>query len=408
VKIALIVSIGIKMGKKKELGQFMTTNYRHVLAGLSVPEVTEEIIEPFCGDGHLIEFLGTSLDNLTKPIPTLPLLRSIECYDIDPHNTSVIRRDTIMNPPDYSNKFVITNPPFLARNKSKQKNAFDKYSTNDLFKCFLKELISPCNHCRAGIIILPLNFWTSIRKSDIDLRKNFLEVYFVTRINIFEERVFDDTSYAICSFQFQLNSTKALTKPIDVFIFPSEKTFVVSLTSDNNYLFGGEIYQLPVSDRYEISRLVGNKFPEGTTNILVKCLDDNETNRISLSIVEDEKRISDTTPKKSARTYATLVIPKIGLDIQRYVVEKFNSFLDDYRNRFHSLFLTNYRESALDGTARKRISFDLVYRIVGHILLDKVKEVPIERKTLKSILDRYTVDELENMRKYIMEVLINR
>ena len=38
-----------------------------------------------------------------------------------------------------------------------------------------------------------------------------------------------------------------------------------------------------------------------------------------------------------------------------------------YREKYHSLFLTNYRESK--DIARKRISFDLVYQIVGHLLI---------------------------------------
>lgn len=31
-----------------------------------------------------------------------------------------------------NNKFVLTNPPYLARNKSIDKTVFDKYKTNDL------------------------------------------------------------------------------------------------------------------------------------------------------------------------------------------------------------------------------------------------------------------------------------
>jgi hypothetical protein len=47
------------------------------------------------------------------------------------------------------------------------------------------------------------------------------------------------------------------------------------------------------------------------------------------------------------------------------LADRFNAFLDETRARTHSLFLAAYRE----GT-RKRISFDLVYRILSHILDD--------------------------------------
>jgi hypothetical protein len=35
------------------------------------------------------------------------------------------------------------------------------------------------------------------------LRKRFLEIYSINIINIFEEQVFDDTSYAVCSLFFE-------------------------------------------------------------------------------------------------------------------------------------------------------------------------------------------------------------
>lgn len=43
------------------------------------------------------------------------------------------------------------------------------------------------------------------------------------------------------------------------------------------------------------------------------------------------------------------------------------------RTKYNSLFLTNYRESKK--IARKRISFDLVYNIVGMFLLKYKKDI---------------------------------
>lgn len=100
----------------------------------------------------------------------------------------IIKKDTIKNPPDYKNKFLITNPPYLARNKSKDKSLFDKYAVNDLYKCVIKDILT--NICLGGIFIIPLNFWSSIRLADIELRKAFLEKYDIILLNIFEETVF--------------------------------------------------------------------------------------------------------------------------------------------------------------------------------------------------------------------------
>ena len=80
----------------------------------------------------------------------------------------------------------------------------------------------------------------------------------------------------------------------------------------------------------------------------------------------DELYIDDT-PKQTARTYATLIIePSIDKKKQKKLIKKFNKYLNKQREKYKSLFLTNYRESK--DIARKRISFDLVYSLVGYIL----------------------------------------
>ena len=43
-----------------------------------------------------------------------------------------------------------------------------------------------------------------------------------------------------------------------------------------------------------------------------------------------------------------------------------NKFLNEYRDKYNSLFLSNYRES--NTIARKRISFVLVYEICNYLL----------------------------------------
>ena len=198
---------------KSKLGQFYTTRYKYILKNLKIPSDINTIIEPFCGSGELLKFCNDNFNknNESRQTNSITPLKNIECYDIDPVHASVQKniktRDTIQNPPDYTGKFIVTNPPYLARNKSKNKALFDKYDTNDLYKCFLKEIIE--NVAIGGII--PLNFWTTIRTADINLRRLFLEKYKILQLNIFEENVFDDTSYTVCSFQFELKKNHAKT-----------------------------------------------------------------------------------------------------------------------------------------------------------------------------------------------------
>jgi hypothetical protein len=75
----------------------------------------------------------------------------------------------------------------------------------------------------------------------------------------------------------------------------------------------------------------------------------------------------DETPNLSSRTYLSLIItPYLNIDQQKHLCNLFNDFLTQERKKYNSLFLPNYRESK--DIARKRISFDLVYRIVEFLI----------------------------------------
>ena len=338
---------------KKSLGQFYTTNYDYILSSISIPDDITHVIEPFAGNGDLLEFINKKESVIT-----------IEHYDIDPQLTETIQRDTILEPPVYKNKFVITNPPYLARNKAQDKTLYNKYCVNDLYKCFICEIIK--QGCLGGILIIPLNFWSSIRDADITLRKRFILKFNIIRLNIFEEQVFNDTTTTVCAFQFEPRDR--IPKVIPIVIYPSEKEIKTKLNKLNNYTIGGAIYNLPIGDepKYKITRLTSKNADLQHSYIKVKCIDDNSNSIISLRYMPDDVFI-DNTARLSARTYATLVImPYIDDENQKKLCRKFNSFLRKYRNKYHSLFLSNYRESK--DIARKRISFNLVYHIVQHLL----------------------------------------
>ena len=337
---------------KKQLGQFYTTNYAYILSNMEIPSNVINIIEPFVGNGDLLNFI----ENKKK--------YNLEIYDIDPKIAHTIKQETLTNPPDYTDKFILTNPPYLAKNKSKEKYLYEKYKCDDLYKCFIINIIS--NVCLGGIIIIPLNFISSFRKADIKLREKFLEKYSLEIINIFEEQVFDDTTYTVCSMYFIKKLQNEVNNNIKIYIYPSKKDMIISLTSENNYTIGGEIFNLQQSSKYKIQRATKDT-KENITNILLKCIDDNINSQLGFKIVSDKDRYIDNTENLSARSYATLVINKsLTLEQQQHLVDEMNKFVKEKREKYNSLFLTNYRES--NTIARKRISFDLAFKICNHIL----------------------------------------
>jgi hypothetical protein len=320
---------------------------------MEIPDNVTHIIEPFAGNCDLIKFVDISK-------------YTIEMYDIDVKCSGVVQRDTLTNPPSYDDKFVLTNPPYLARNKNKEKILYDLYKCNDLYKCFITNIIDS-RRCLGGIIIVPLNFICSTRKSDISLRKRFFDKYFVKKINIFEERVFDDTGYTVCSILFT-NTNETGCRNTRFHIYPSDVIVELCLSCENNYTVGGEIYTLPRSKKYTVRRATRlTKDTQNISNILLKCIDDSKQKPLGFSFVESNHRYIDKTPKLSARSYATLVVsPMLSIQEQQLLIREANSYIAKKRKEYYSLFLNNYREST--SIARKRISFSLAFRICEYIL----------------------------------------
>lgn len=154
---------------------------------------------------------------------------------------------------------------------------------------------------------------------------------------------------------------------LPITIYPCHKKIQIELNKENNYIIGGHIYNIPVKNNYKIYRLTSKNKNKKHSNIMIKCIDDNRKKQIQFMLVDNESIYIDETPNHVARTFATMIIePFVSLEVQKKIVERGNKILNEHREKYHSLFLTNYRESK--DIARKRISFDLAYRIIEHVL----------------------------------------
>jgi hypothetical protein len=329
---------------KKELGQFYTTKASYIFDEIDIKHINNPIIEPFVGNGDILDWL---------------FICNMECneyYDIDPKIKNTIKRDTLLNPPSYKNKFVITNPPYLARNKSKNKTLYDIYGLDDLYKIFIKTFVD--GDACGGIIIIPQNFLTS---EDSNIRKLFFENYHIIRINIFEERVFEDTDYSICSIYFMKEQKN---NNIEVCFYPNKEKMIITLNENNRWRFGGDIELFKKKKgKYKISRLVVGGTPN--TNLFLHCVDTGSSDgKISLSIEKDPYYGILTD-----RVFATILSNYEILD-ESYVVEEFNLRLNKLRNEYHSMFLTNFRNSSKE-YSRKRIGFGMAFTMIENILNEK-------------------------------------
>lgn len=335
------------MDNKKKYGQFYSTNYKLLLDGFTIPDGIKTIVEPFVGKGDLLKFI-----NPNRKI-------TIEKYDIDPKIEGTIKRDTLLNPISYTGKFILTNPPYLARGFSKKKDIYNKYHQDDLFRCFIKSIIDDV--ALGGILIVPLNFFSSIKKSSVNLRKDFLSVYNITRVNIYNCKVFIDTNYTVCSFQFTQKLNPELS--IKMVEYPLKIHDYICLNISNEYTHGGGIYNLPTKGKYHIKCQT-----ETNTKIFGRLLDLSDSNRISLKILTSKD--IDSSKKKCANSRAFVlvnIVPKINHKTQIKLCDKFNELFNNYRVKYYSLFMTNFRGFG-DGISKKCLSSFLFCKILTYIL----------------------------------------
>lgn len=133
-----------------------------LIDGLSEFILNCPIIEPFYGKGDLVKSFSVS-----------------EYYDIDFPEGDLHKRDTLFFPPNYKGKYVITNPPYLAKNKAKNKDIFNKYEYDDLYKIAIATMLD----VEGGILIIPVNFFLDERSKKI--REKFLSCFEILRLNIY-------------------------------------------------------------------------------------------------------------------------------------------------------------------------------------------------------------------------------
>lgn len=340
------------MTDKQLLGQYYTTNAEKLLKEYIefIPE-DELVIDPFAGNWDILDlFVGR---NITRG------------YDVDPKNKKTIKRDTLVNPPRYKNSWVVTNPPYLAKNRSINKELFDKYNLNDLYKIALKTICD--GGPKGGILIVPTNFLFG--KEHEDIRCIFFERYSVNKATVYEHRVFDDTTSTVCVFFFRKKKNIECNNfKMEITFVPSFKRFTYTFEKDFNYSISRAVIEKRFKQSKITRRVMSNdKNSEFSTNILINCLD------TSSNLENIEAKYGEVyVGTKNDRVKFSPYFEGISLNeaSQKKIAELFNKKIKELRDEYNSAFLSSYRE----GT-RKRLDFSTAYMILESCLNDLKGEV---------------------------------
>lgn len=328
---------------KKELGQFFSKNSELIEHFIHRIENDDILIDPFAGDLDLLK----------------PFKNKRESYDLLPLHEETIKNDSFLNPPNFSGKFIITNPPYLNINKAANKEIFELYNTDDLYKVALKTIIQTGTK---GIIIVPSAFWFNERSSGI--RKEFLTLFNVPEVKVFNKQMFEDTTYTVCSFYFE-RDVGDLRNVEFAFLGNNKGVATLTYSKENNYSIINDVEDqlMKIPKSTKIGRYT--KKEQLPTHIFLNCLDTSQ--KIAAEIKEPYMGIN------TDRAFLTFTLEGETLNEEEEfkMVELFNQELNKFRVLYADSFLSNYRN---DG--RKRIGFTFAYKLFGHCLL-KIKNEKI-------------------------------
>lgn len=361
---------------KKQLGQFFTTNSDAILRGLEPFIAGKNIVDPFAGGGDLLRWARKHG------------ARAVSGYDIDPAlaDGDIIRqRDSFAEP--LRAECIVTNPPYLYQNKLKDNSLLAASKHTDLYQLALEKLMDS----KEGIIIVPINFLSAENAQYI--RRIFLEKFALIKANYFTEAVFTDTTYNIVAFYYRQKPQPAETMTVNFTVYPENRQRQFRLYRRYNWQIGGEFLAeiKACGNKMRIERLEEEDVSPGTcpvrlaynhletkreSKICASAYQTIKNNIIILKAIDtgsaegqiclDDIRHYDCdalVSLKSSRNQIQLVLPPgVSLGEQEQLIKRFNRELQDKRQEYHSLFMTNYRDKN-----RKRISFNFAYNLLNYL-----------------------------------------
>lgn len=333
----------ITVSKKKELGQFYTTNSEYITEGLlDVFPKGSTIVEPCAGNWDLI--------NLVKD------KHKIEAYDLDPKNKQTKKRDSILSPPDYRGKWILTNPPYLHKTRTKERTVFEKYDTSDLYKASMITMLE----AEGGILIIPLNF---LCDTDDDFRRRFLSKFVIKKLKVFEKPVFDDTTIPVVAFSFIKKEN--IDQTLNIIFLPKGNKMKFKVKYDEGYKIGIEIFNLKQSS-VKMKKLTVKKEVPPLTYLHVRTIDSGTEQGKILMFLDREECFN----RGDSTSYITITFNKhIPLKYQKSLVKDFNKQLNSYRRKYNSMFMTCFKGCGRD-MIRRRLNYTTVYTIISNILYE--------------------------------------
>ena len=334
---------------KRDLGQFFTRDSvwlrphirRHIEA---LGERYSTCVDPFAGDGHLLQ-LANKMNFQTIG------------HDIDAEICKTRGwgepNDSILNVKVGADAFVLTNPPYLAKNSAKRiKSPMVKYFSpgfislpdesrlnvlDDLFKLAIEQTIAEYDD---SVWIVPES-----GIQDLDKLSHWKDQ--LHSVTILEDNPFDDTEHPVC-----------------VMIFSTSKP--LNQIWKNDTLLGtyDELRRVHNQTAKGPTKLTDMKFnaPKGTLGY--RAVDGTrEDGSMRIKFCRGEELGYDRSKIKGTSRHLTYIEIKLEGDLLDKVIAEANRRIDAYRQATHDVLLTAFMGNTKSGERRRRLDYKLARKI---------------------------------------------
>ncbi len=270
-----------------------------------------ELLEPFAGSNRIIEHLQG-----------MDLCGSFQSYDIEPANQNVGYRDTLAHFPE-GYEVCVTNPPWLARNIATYKSLdFPQGKYGNLYQYALDNCLAHCNWVAA---LIPESF---------------------IRTKLFRERLQSFVSITSCLFT-------DTGHPVGLALFGPEKVSNAEIWIGREFV--GKLIDIESECPQPKTDGVKIKFNAPNGNVGLYALDNTTEASIRFCPVHE---LGNYNVKHTGRH-----VTKLAVDGE-IEIDKWNTFLDNFRNQTHDVLMTCYKGLRKDGKYRRRLDWQLARGIV--------------------------------------------
>ena len=346
---------------KRDLGQFFTRDSvwlrPHIRAHIeALSERYTVCVDPFAGDGHLLELASDMGYHVLG-------------HDIDQGICDTKEwgkpNDSIRRVLVHERAFVLTNPPYLAKNSAKRiKSPMVEYFSpgfiptlddsrlnvlDDLFKLAIEQTITKYDD---SIWIVPESGIQDL--DDLPHWKDQLH-----SVTILEDNPFDDTEHPVCVMIFSTsNPLKEVWK--------------------NDTLLGtyDEIRRVHNQTAKGPSNLTHMKFnaPDGTLGY--RAVDGTrEDGSMRIKFCRGEELGYDRSNIKVSSRHLTYIEIDLEGDLLDSVIAEANQRIDDYREATHDVFLTAFMGNTKTGERRRRLDYKLARKIFNSAYETNIKSI---------------------------------